>query len=170
MSYVFSEQRVADRWRRSRDFMFRSCDLWHRSLKRTAAASASAPLRSPLPSATPQQSRYRRRNALWPGDGDRLSLLEIEQIAWFESAGNYVRVHSAGRAYIMRTTMDRIAQRLAGRANFIRVRRSAIINVRAVATIERYGKGTHVVHLRNGTKIISSRYYQPALRRLLRAD
>jgi DNA-binding LytR/AlgR family response regulator len=51
-----------------------------------------------------------------------------------------------------------------------RVRRSAIINVRAVATIERYGKGTHVVNLRNGTKIISSRYYQPALRRLLRPD
>lgn len=103
-------------------------------------------------------------------DGERLSLLEIEQITWFESAGNYVRVHSAGRAYIMRTTMDRVAQRLAGRANFIRVRRSAIVNVRAVATIERYGKGTHVVHLRNGTKIISSRYYQPALRRLLRPD
>lgn len=101
-------------------------------------------------------------------DGDRLSFLEIDQIDWFESAGNCVRVHSAGRAYLMRTTMDRLGQRLAGRAAFIRVRRSAIINVRAVATLERYGKGMYVVHLRNGTKIISSRYYQPALRRLLR--
>jgi two-component system LytT family response regulator len=101
-------------------------------------------------------------------DADRLSFLEIEQIDWFESAGNYVRVHSAGRAYIMRTTMDRVAQRLAGRDTFVRVRRSALINVRAVATFERYGKGTFVVHLRTGTKIISSRYYQPGLRRLLR--
>jgi two-component system, LytTR family, response regulator len=103
-------------------------------------------------------------------DGDRLSFLEIEQIAWFESAGNNVRVHSAGRTYLMRTTMDRMAQRLAGRATFIRVRRSAIINVRAVATLERYGKAAFVVHLRDGTRIISSRYYQPALRRLLRPD
>jgi two-component system, LytTR family, response regulator len=103
-------------------------------------------------------------------DADRLSLLEIEQIDWFESAGNYVRVHSAGRAYLMRTTMDRVAQRVAGRSTFIRVRRSALINVRAVATLERYGKGAFVVHLRNGTKIISSRYYQSALRRLLRPD
>lgn len=103
-------------------------------------------------------------------EGDRLSFLEIDQISWFESAGNYVRVHSAGRAYLKRTTMDRMAHRLASRPNFIRVRRSAIINVRAVATIERYDKGTHVLHLRNGTRIISSRYYQPALRRLLRAD
>jgi two-component system LytT family response regulator len=101
-------------------------------------------------------------------DADRLSFLEIEQIDWFESAGNCVRVHSAGRAYLIRTTMDRVAQRLAAHAAFIRVRRSAIVNVRAVATLERYAKGMYVVHLRSGAKIISSRYYQPALRRLLR--
>jgi two-component system LytT family response regulator len=105
-------------------------------------------------------------------DGDRLLFLEIEQIDWFESAGNYVRVHSGGRAYLMRTTMDRLAQRLAGArgGTFIRVRRSALVNVRAVATLERYGKGTFVVHLRNGAQVISSRYYQTALRRLLRPD
>jgi len=102
-------------------------------------------------------------------DGDRLAFVEVERIDWFESAGNYVRVHSGGRTYIMRTTMDRVAQRLVGRDTFVRVRRSAIINVAAVATLERYGKGTFVVHLRDGTKIISSRYYQPGLRRILDA-
>ena len=101
-------------------------------------------------------------------DADRLSLLEVDQIDWFESSGNYVRVHSAGRAYVMRSTMDRVAQRLAGRDTFVRVRRSALVNVRAIATLERYDKGTYVVHFRNGAKVISSRYYQPALRRLLR--
>jgi two-component system LytT family response regulator len=103
-------------------------------------------------------------------DGDHLSLLEIKQVDWFESAGNYVRVHSAGRAYLMRTTMDRVAQRLAGRDTFVRVRRSAIINVRAVATLERYGKAAFVLHLRNGATVISSRFYQAALRRLLQSD
>jgi two-component system LytT family response regulator len=101
-------------------------------------------------------------------DDDRLLLLETEQIDWFESAGNWVRVHSAGRTYTMRTTMDRVAQRLAGRDTFVRVRRAAIINVRTITTLERYGKGAYVVHLRDGAKIISSRYYQPALRQLLR--
>jgi two-component system LytT family response regulator len=120
--------------------------------------------------AAPETVAIPRSERIVVRDGDRLSFLEIEQIAWFESAGNYVRVHSGGRAYLMRTTMDRMAQRLAEHATFIRVRRSAIINVRAVATLERYDRGTYVVHLRNGTKIISSRYYQPALRRLLRPD
>jgi DNA-binding LytR/AlgR family response regulator len=70
----------------------------------------------------------------------------------------------------MRTTMDRVAQRLAGRDTFLRVRRSALVNVRAVATLERYDKSAYVVRLRNGTKIISSRHYHPGLRRLLRAE
>jgi two-component system LytT family response regulator len=101
---------------------------------------------------------------------DRVSLLEIEQIEWFESAGNYVRVHIRGRSYLMRTTMDRVAQRLATRRWFIRVRRSAIVNVRAVASLERNGKSSFIVHLRNGATVISSRFYQPAIRRLLRDD
>jgi two-component system LytT family response regulator len=103
-------------------------------------------------------------------DGERLSFIEVDHVEWFESAGNYVTVHSGGRAYVMRATMDRMAQRLANHPGFVRVRRSALINVRAVATLERYSKSAYVVHLRNGTKIISSRYYQPALRRLLKAD
>src|SRR5438105_2824283 len=36
-------------------------------------------------------------------DEERLLLLDTERIDWFESTGNYVRVHSGGRAYLMRT-------------------------------------------------------------------
>jgi DNA-binding LytR/AlgR family response regulator len=104
-------------------------------------------------------------------DADQhLSLLEIEHIEWFESAGNYVRVHSRGRSYLMRTTMDRVAQRLAARPRFIRVRRSAIVNVRAVGSLERYGKSSFVVHLRSGAHVISSRFYHSGIRRLLREE
>jgi len=119
---------------------------------------------SPAPAAPAPSDRIVVR------DGERLSLLEIDQVEWFESFGNLVRVHSAGRTFLVRTTMDRIERRVASRDTFLRIRRSAIINVRAVATLERYDKGTYVVQLRNGTKIISSRYYQSDLRNLLRAD
>lgn len=103
-------------------------------------------------------------------DGEHLVLLETGRIDWFESAGNYVQVHSADRVYVMRATMDRVAQRLAASDTFIRVRRSAIINVRAVASLERYDKSAFVIQLRSGATIISSRYYRPALRRLLRGS
>ena len=100
-------------------------------------------------------------------DGDRAALLEIEQIEWFESAGNYVRVHSRGHAYFMRMTMDRVAQRVTPSGRFVRVRRSAIVNLRAVASLERNGRSSFIVHMRSGPAIISSRFYHRALRRLL---
>jgi two-component system, LytTR family, response regulator len=127
------------------------------ALQRTTAAS------EPVAASAPQ------RFVVHDAD-ERLSLLEIEQIEWFESAGNYVRVHSRGQSYLMRSTMDRVAERLAARPRFIRVRRSAIVNVRAVASLERYGKSSFVVHLRSGANVISSRFYQPAIRRLLREE
>jgi two-component system, LytTR family, response regulator len=103
-------------------------------------------------------------------EGERLAFVESDEVEWFESAGNYIRVHVRGRVYLMRGTMDRLAQRLAGREHFVRVRRSALVNTRAVATLERYGKNSYVVLLRSGAKIISSRYYQGTLRRLLKPD
>ena len=99
-------------------------------------------------------------------DGEGLRLLDSSQVEWIESAGNYVHVHSGGRVYVIRTTMDRVARRLAA-DTFLRVRRTALINTQAVARIERYGKGTYVVHLRSGAKVVTGRFYQAGLRRLL---
>jgi two-component system LytT family response regulator len=101
-------------------------------------------------------------------DDDRLLLIDAERIDWFESAGNYVCVHSGGRGYLMRATMDTVARRLAGSGDFVRVRRSAVINVRAIAALERYAKSAYLIRLRGGTKVISSRYYLPSIRALLR--
>jgi DNA-binding LytR/AlgR family response regulator len=66
--------------------------------------------------------------------------------------------------------MDRVAQRMVARRGFIRVRRSAIVNVRAIATLERNGKSSFIVHLRSGATVTSSRFYQSGIRRLLRED
>jgi len=101
-------------------------------------------------------------------DGERLLLIDVECIDWFESSGNYVRVHSGGRAYVMRATMDTVARRLAGNADFVRVRRSAVINVRAIAALERYAKSAYLIRLRGGSNVISSRYYLAGVRALLR--
>jgi two-component system LytT family response regulator len=101
-------------------------------------------------------------------DGERTCLLEPASIDWFESAGNWVRVHSAGHTYTMRSTMNDVARRLASRAEFVRIRRSVIVHVGAIASLERYGKGTFLVRLRDGGKVVSSRFYVTALRRLLK--
>jgi two-component system LytT family response regulator len=101
-------------------------------------------------------------------DGDRLVLIDVERIDWVESLGNYVRVHSGGESYVMRSTMDTIARRLSDHADFVRVRRSAVINIRAIVALERYAKSAYLIRLRGSATVISSRYYLPALRALLR--
>jgi two-component system, LytTR family, response regulator len=101
-------------------------------------------------------------------DDNRLCFVNVAAVEWIESAGNYVRVHAQGRSYLMRVTMERISQRLAARGDFVRVRRSGLVNVRAIATLERYSKGMYEVRLTSGATIISSRYYQAQLRDLLR--
>jgi two-component system, LytTR family, response regulator len=121
-----------------------------------------------VPSAEPLTVRSAPRFVV--RDGERASLLEARDIDWFESAGNWVCVHAAARTYTMRTTMDRVAQRLAAEGGFVRARRSAIVNVRAIATFERYGKGSFMLRLRDGSTVISSRFYFAQVRELLRAD
>ena len=101
-------------------------------------------------------------------DGDQLVLIDVDRIDWFESMGNYARIHSSGRHFVMRMTMDTIARRLSGNADFVRVRRSAVLNVRAIAALERYGKSAYLIRLRDGATVISSRFYLPAIRALLR--
>ena len=117
--------------------------------------------RSVTVSAEPVPQRFAVR------DGERTCFLEQTSIDWFESAGNWVRVHSGGRMYTMRSTMNDVARRLPTPSGFVRARRSAVINVRAIASLERFGKGTFLLRLRDGTKVISSRFYLSQLRRLL---
>jgi len=103
--------------------------------------------------------------------GDRRSFVDVPAIDWVEAYGNYVRVHAGGRAHLLRSTMTRFEARLgASGARFIRIRRSALVNTQAIITLEPYGKGMFLLTLRDGTTLVSSRYHQTGLRRLLRME
>lgn len=152
---------------RLRDALDRAAAQAAQQRERTTASRLDALLESfaLAKGATPPAPRVAR---LVVRDGERLMFLDINRIEWIESAGNQVRVHAGARSYVMRVTMDRLEQRLAGRGDFIRVRRSALINVRAVVTLERYAKGMYTLRLTSGATVTSSRYHQKELRELIR--
>jgi two-component system LytT family response regulator len=97
-------------------------------------------------------------------ENGRLQFVPVAAVDWVEAAGNYVKLHVGAAEHLMRQTVERTAGRLGER--FIRIRRSALVNVSAIRALEPYGKGSYVVFLRDGTKLISSRYAGAALRRL----
>lgn len=106
--------------------------------------------------------------------GEKRAFVDVAAIDWIEADGNYVRVHAGGRGHLLRSTMASMEHRLNGcadgRPRFVRIRRSALVNVQAIVTFESYGKGMFVLHLRNGAKLVSSRYHQTGLRKVLRPE
>lgn len=97
--------------------------------------------------------------------GGRLLFVPVDTVEWIEAAGNYVTLHAGASAHELRRTLASLAERLGDR--FVRIRRSALVNVRAIRALEPYGKGSYVVQLRDGTELISSRYAGRELRALL---
>ena len=97
--------------------------------------------------------------------GGRLVFVPVDSVDWIEAAGNYVRLHQGSREHLLRRTLASLAQRLGER--FVRIRRTALVNAQAITALEPYGKGSYVVYLRDGTRLVSSRYAGRALRTLL---
>jgi two-component system, LytTR family, response regulator len=97
----------------------------------------------------------------------KLSFVRPGDVDWIDAAGNYARLHVAGRALLMRETMKSLEHRLDPDV-FVRVHRSAIVNVDRIATVEPYFHGEYVVTMRDGTKLTSSRTHSAKLRALLR--
>jgi two-component system, LytTR family, response regulator len=98
-------------------------------------------------------------------EGGRLVFVPVDVVDWIEAAGNYVRLHQGGKEHLLRRTLTGLARRLGDR--FVRIRRTALVNAGAITALERYGKGSYLVHLRDGTRLLSSRYVGRALRMLM---
>ncbi len=138
-------------------------EAYHRAARRAAEADdeAAAARLEALLGSRPQHPLDR----LVVRDGNRLIFVEVDAIEWIEAAGNYVRLHAGSRAHLLRRPLARVGIQLGER--FVRIGRSALVNRRAIQALEPYGKGSYVVFLQDGTRLISSRYAGRGLRALL---
>lgn len=99
----------------------------------------------------------------------KLTFVRPQDVDWIDAAGNYVRLHSGGRQHLLRETMKSIEARLDPEI-FVRVHRSAIVNIDRVASLEPYFHGEYVVVMRDGAKLTSSRSHSARLRALIKSD
>ena len=100
-------------------------------------------------------------------DGEKLVFVDVARIDWIEAVGNQMCLHVARRTHTVRSTMTRLHRKL-GEGRFIRIRRSTLVNTKAISAVEHYGKGTYVLTLRTGEELVSSRYQAAAMRAMLR--
>lgn len=100
-------------------------------------------------------------------DGHRLTFIPADAVDWIDAAGNYVRLHAGGRSHLLRETMKSVESRL-DPERFVRVHRSAIVNLERVASMEPYFHGEYVLTLQDGTRLNSSRSQSARIRALIR--
>lgn len=97
----------------------------------------------------------------------KIFLVRASDVDWIAGEGNYARLHVDGRRHLVRETLTSIAGRLDPR-RFVRVHRSAIINVDRVAAFQPATHGQYFVTMKDGARLISSRTRSGTLRKLLR--
>lgn len=83
------------------------------------------------------------------------AVIDVEEVSWVEADGAYVVVHAAGRRHVLRESMGQILSRL-GEGQFVRIHRSAGINIGQVRSLRR-GSGPLEVELTDGTRLPISR-------------
>jgi len=93
-------------------------------------------------------------------------LVKVEDIDWVEASGNYVNLVVGSRVYPLRETMAGIEEKIAP-AGFLRVHRSAIINLDRVAEIVPFDTGDGEARLISGVRVPVSRRYRKQLREQL---
>lgn len=89
----------------------------------------------------------------------RIVFLNVTEIQWIESEGNYLRVHSGKESYLIRETLAGIEAKLDPEM-FIRIHRSTIVNLTYIKEMKPwFEEGESVVFLQDGTRLTLSRTY-----------
>ncbi len=114
------------------------------------------------------QSSDRKQPRLRVAERGRVIFVEATDVRWIEAAGNYARLHTADRRHLLRQTIGALETRLRG--FFLRVSRSALVNLAAITAVEPDGRGVYVIYLGEKEQIRSTRAYRSGISSLLHPD
>jgi len=125
---------------------------YHRALeeRRVHAAELEARL---------AQARLRALERLLVQERGRSFFVRARDVEWVEARRNYVRLHAAGRAHVVRGTLTALERRL-DPERFRRVNRSALVNVDRVREVQPWFHGDAIVILESGARVTLSRRYR----------
>ncbi len=98
--------------------------------------------------------------------GGTTRFVRVGEIDWIEAAGMYVNLHVARKEMLYRSLLNEIAARLDPR-RFVRVHRSAIVNIESIHHLEPISHGEFEVVLRDGSRPRVSRTYRAQLEKRL---
>jgi two-component system LytT family response regulator len=104
----------------------------------------------------------RRWDRLVVKSGGSTRFVRVVEIDWIEAAGVYANLHVGGKELLYRTALNELVERLDPR-RFVRVHRSAIVNIESILQLEPISHGEFDVVLKDGSRTRVSRTYRAQL-------
>lgn len=109
---------------------------------------------------------YLSRITVRVGGAQRMQIVRVADIDWIEAADYCAKLHVGSSVHVVRVSLGAL-ERLLDPASFVRVHRSAIINVDRLKEIVLEGTGDGLVVLADGTKVRLARSRRAAIDRVL---
>lgn len=97
----------------------------------------------------------------------RILFLSVDDIRWIEAQENYVKICTGKDSHLLRETIGSLENRLDPNS-FLRVHRSAIVNLHHVKEVKNEADGDAIVVLKSGEQVPMSRSYRSKMQKLLR--
>jgi two-component system LytT family response regulator len=98
--------------------------------------------------------------------GGSTRFVRVADIDWIEAAGVYANLHVGGKELLYRAALNDLADRL-DPVRFVRVHRSAIVNIESILHLEPISHGEFEVILKDGSRSRISRTYRRQLEKRL---
>jgi two-component system LytT family response regulator len=111
-----------------------------------------------------QKSPYLER--LVVKSGGRIIFLKTAEVEWVQADDKYAHLHTGGKSHLVRQTLGALEAKLDPQ-KFVRIHRSAIVNIERIKELQPMFTGEHTVVLENGTKLTLSRSYKNKLFEIL---
>lgn len=92
----------------------------------------------------------------------RVVFIKVGDIDWLEACGNYVSIHVGRETHLMRDTLRALCERL-DPARFVRLHRSAVVNVDRLRELLPWSRGEQVAVLQDGTQLTIGRAFRERL-------
>lgn len=132
-----------------------------RAIERARTLIASgAPLKT-VPAA-PQPLLASDRTRLLLAEHGKVVVLSMRDIEFVQAAAKHVKIYAAGRCYSFRQSLRELESRL-DPSCFVRVHRSALVNVEYIAEMHPMFHGDYELILKRGTRLTLSRRYRERL-------
>jgi two-component system, LytTR family, response regulator len=97
----------------------------------------------------------------------RVFFLKVDEIDWIGADDYYVKLHVGRKSHLLRETMNEMESKL-DPEKFLRIHRSAIVNLDRVKEMHPHFNGDYVVVLRDGTQLKLSRSRREQLQTILK--